>query len=255
MAAKARAIPGITMIPGVEWGLDGVGHFGVSGVALDTVGGDDFLASVHALGAFIVANHPFAVPTRVPGRPDSFRNLSYTPWTTHRGLVRHDPIEGVEVWNQMLRQARLVSEQSEARGFVVADAMARADHRPIALVGGSDNHRMYVKPTTWVLATDASEASILAALHAGATCVGGVEAGSLEAHGDGDPPDRWAAIGDSARATTRVELRWQGRARLFVDGTDRGWQEHGWIDDAAGGMHTYRIEIGRSRCGFVYANL
>jgi hypothetical protein len=257
MAARARAQRGITMIPAVEWGLDGVGHFGVSGVALDTITGVDFLAAVDAAGAFVVANHPFVVPTRVPGRPDSYRNLSYTPWTTRRNQPpRHDPIDGVEVFNQMLRQARLVSERAEARGFVAADQLARTERRPIALVGGTDNHRHYTKPTTWVLATDAGEAAILAGLKAGATCVGSPDAGTLEAHGDADPPGRWSAIGESARATATVELRWTGRAHLFVDGADLGFHEHGWTHAAAGSaVHTYRIEIGKSRCGFVYANL
>jgi hypothetical protein len=253
MAAKARAQPGITMIPGVEWGLDGVGHFGVSGIAVDTLDGPDFLAAADHAGAFIVANHPFVVPTRVAGHPDSYRNLSYTPWT-RAGIVRHDPIDAVEVWNQMLRQARLVSERVEARGYGAADTLARTERRPIALVGGSDNHRLWVKPTTWVLATDASEAAILAGLRAGATCVGGIEASTLEAHGDRDAEGVWVQIGDTVHATARIELRWEGRARLFVDNVDRGWHEAGWVDEAAGGEHTYRIERERSHCGFVYAN-
>jgi hypothetical protein len=53
----------------------------------------------------------------------------------------------------------------------------------------------------------------------------------------------------------RVELRWQGRARLFVDGADRGIHDGGWVHDEAAGVHTYRIVVGDSRCGFIYANL
>jgi hypothetical protein len=255
MADRARAQHGITMIPGVEWGLDGVGHFGVSGVDLDRIDGADFLAAVDTAGAFIVSNHPFAVPTHIPGRPDSFRNLSYIPWTRPGTSARHDPIDGVEVFNHMLRQARLLSERNEARGFVAADGLVRAQHRPIALVGGTDNHRRYVKPTTWVLATDASEPAILAGLRAGATCVGGPDAGTLEAHGDQDRADLWVPIGGTVHAASTVTLRWRGRAHLFVDALDRGWHENGWTDTAAAGLHTYRLEMGISRCGFVYANL
>lgn len=47
------------------------------------------------------------------------------------------------------------------------------------------------------------------------------------------------------------------RARMFVDGVDRGEHDgaftHTDVDAAA--AHTYRIVLGASRSGFVYANL
>lgn len=249
MATRARAIDAVTMIPGVEYGESGVGHFGISGVELDTLEGPSLLDAAHAAGAFIVINHPFAVPTRKPGVRVSFADLSYKPWTGK--VERQDPIDGVEVWNHMLRWAHLVSAKNEARGFAAADRLARAERRPVALVGGSDNHREWIEPTTWVLATDASEAAILDGLRAGATCVGGPDA-ALEAKGDADAT--WAVIGESAHGT-RVELRWRGLGRLFVDNQDRGAHDGRFVDDAAAGVHTYRLEVGKSRCGFVYANL
>jgi hypothetical protein len=254
MADKARAIPGITMIPGVEFGLEGIGHFLVAGPALDTVQAVEFLDGADAAGAFIAVAHPFVVPTRREGVRVSFRDMSYRPWTDPRKAEHVDPIDGVEVWNVLHRSSRLVSPKAEDRGFVAADRLARAQRRPIAVVGGTDNHKKRVFPTTWVLATDASEAAILDALARGATCVGGIEA-ALEAHGDADLPDRWAVIGETVHARARVELRWTGEARLFVDGVDRGVHEGGWVHDAAAGVHTYRIERARSKCGFVYANL
>jgi hypothetical protein len=253
MAELARAQRSVTVIPGVEYGETGIGHFGISGVEVDLLEGPSLLEAAHAAGAFIVINHPFAVPTKVPGVRISNADLSYKPWTSRKPIERHDPIDGVEVWNHMLRYAHLVSPKNEARGFAAAERLVREQRRPIALVGGSDNHRDWIRPTTWVLATDASEAAILDGLRAGATCVGGPEA-ALEAHGDADPADRWAAIGETVHGE-RVDLRWRGLGRLFIDGVDRGKHDGHYVDEAAAGLHTYRLEIAKSRCGFVYANL
>ena len=57
------------------------------------------------------------------------------------------------------------------------------------------------------------------------------------------------------RAATRVDLRWTGRARLFIDGADAGEHDGGYTHAASADPHTYRIEVGASRCGFLYANL
>ena len=102
-----------------------------------------------------------------------------------------------------------------------------------------------------VLAADPSERAILEGLRAGATCVGGPEAGSLRARGDGD----WVRIGGVVHAPTAATLAWDGKARLFVDDVDLGEHDGGFTHDTAGTSHTYRIELGASRCGFVYANL
>jgi hypothetical protein len=254
LAAAARAVQGFTIIPGTEYTVWGFGHFGVSGVDLAALG-DDFLADASARGAFVVVNHPFAEPTHIPGIPISDRDLSFRPWTD-RGASPH--LDGVEVWNFPLVLANLATRHGgltgEQRAFAAADELARRERRHIAITGGSDSHRRHMLPSTWVLAADAREPTILAALRAGATCVGGPEAGTLEARGDGDAPGRWAAIGDTALARATVELRWSGRGRLFVDGRDAGEHDGTFTHDGAGGAHTYRLEQGRSHCGFVYAN-
>lgn len=255
MAAAARAVDDFTIIPGTEYTVWGFGHFGVSGVDLRDVG-DDFLAGATARGAFVVVNHPFAEPTSIPGIPISDYDLSFRPWT-EGGTSPH--LDGVEVWNFPLGLANLATRHrgltGEQRAFRAADELARRERRPIAITGGSDSHRGHMLATTWVLAADASEPAILAGLRAGATCVGSPDAGTLVARGDADPPDRWAAIGDIARATSTVTLRWNGSARLFVDGTDAGEHDGRYTHAAAPGRHTYRIEQGISRCGFVYADV
>jgi hypothetical protein len=255
VATQARATEGITLIPGVEYTVINYGHFGVSGVDAAALRGDDFLDAADAAGAFVVVNHPFAVPTKLPGVPVSERDLSFKPWTEGRGAVP-PAVDGVEVWNVPLGVANLFSapggKTGEQSAWIEADARARATRRPMVAVGGTDNHLNSITPTTWVLAADASEASILGALRSGAVCVGGPEAGGLEARGAGD--QAWVPIGGVAHGD-RVELRWPGRAQLFVDGVDRGEHDGGFVDDAAAGVHTYRIVVGESRCGFVYANL
>jgi hypothetical protein len=258
LAAEARKIKDVTLIPGVEYAVPKLGHFGVSGVDVTTLG-EDLLADARKAGAFITVNHPFALPTKIPGVRVSHFDMSYTPWSG--GARGWSDFDGVEVWNVPLAIANLISKPGgrtgEERAFEEADRRARTEHRRVTVTGGTDNHRHVVVPTTWVLAADATEASILAALRAGATCVGGPEAGELRAHGDGDPADHWGRIGDSVHAAKHVELRWTGTAELFVDGADQGARDGGGgvTVDVDPDVHTFRITIGASRCGFVYANL
>jgi hypothetical protein len=253
LAIAARAITDVTLIPGAELGVPGLGHFGISGVDVGALGGDP-LAEAKQQGAFIVVNHPFAVPTHIPGIPVSEYNMSYTPWT--KGAKGWSDFDGVEVWNVPLALANLISKPGgatgEARAFIEADRVARSEQRRVTITGGTDNHVHDVIATTWVLADDASEASILAALRHGATCVGAPDAGDLVARGDGDTS--WARIGDSVHGTT-IELQWSGKAELFVDGVSQGEVDSSFTAHVTNDVHTFRIEKAASRCGFIYANL
>jgi hypothetical protein len=143
-------------------------------------------------------------------------------------------------------------QTAEERALAAADRDARARRRHLALVGGSDNHSVLALPTTWVHAKSAGAADILAALAAGATCVGGPEAGSLEAQGDADAA--WVGIGGSVHARGTVALRFRGRVRVFVDGEDCGEHEGGFTAPVDAAPHTLRIVSGASRSGFVYVN-
>lgn len=251
MAGEARAVTSMTLIPGTEYTDFSFGHFGVSGVDLAKVG-DDMLASAHEVGAFIVVNHPFATPSHIAGIPITEYDLSFRPWSKREGAVPY--LDGVEVWNLPLGAADVLTRgpTGEDKAFVAADALARRELRPISVVGGSDTHNRVLTRTTWVLAADTRESTILAALRAGATCVGGTAAGTLEARGDAPT---WAAIGESVTAHDTVQLRWTGRARLFIDGKDAGEHAGSFTHTTAAGMHTYRIAAGASQCGFIYANL
>jgi hypothetical protein len=253
MAERARANTTLTEIPGIEW-TTGDGHFTVAGIELDTLGAN-LLASAHAAGAFISVNHPFAVPTHIPGVAISDYDISYRVWTDHqRGFTA---LDGVEVWNVPLGLANVVSrpggKTGEQRAWLAANDVVHREHRKITAVGGTDNHKRAVAATTWVLAPDASEASVLAALNAGRTCVGAATAGSFRARAKG--ATEWSIIGDSVPAPDAIELAWTGAAELFVDGVDAGEHIGGITLATEGALHTYRIEISSSRCNFIYANL
>lgn len=251
LAADAARVARPVMIPGVEWG-DRDGHFTVAGVDVGALRGP-FLAAADAAGAFVSANHPFAVPTKIPGVRISHHDLSYRPWSARRpGFTA---IDGAEVWNMPLGLANLISRpggrSGEERAWTELDRVARTEHRRVTAVGGSDNHRTHVLATTWVLAADATATAIVEALLAGRTCVGGPEAGSFRARGD---TGGWARIGESV-ATRTITLAWDGVARLYIDDVDRGEHVGGFVHDTGGDIHTYRIVTGASRCGFIYANL
>ena len=200
-------------------------------------------------------NHPFALPTWIPGLPVSHYDMSFRPWS--HGRAGAPVLDAVEALNLPLAIANLVSQPGgltgEARALAAADQLARKEARRVALVGGTDNHARMLVATTWVRAHDASAAAILAALRAGAVCYGGPEAGDLEARGDLAPA--WQGLGGSVAARREVSLRWHGRGELFVDGASRGEHDGGLRVAADAAPHTYRLVKGRSRSGFVYANL
>ncbi|MEO8704081.1 MAG: hypothetical protein ABI867_28780 [Kofleriaceae bacterium] len=251
MAALARATPLPTLIPGVEW-TTVAGHFAVAGVDVTGLEGE-FLPAAHAAGAFISVNHPFAVPSKLPLIRASHFDMSYKAWTA---AGTKQPIDGVEVWNVPLAMGNVIARPGGRTGeelaWTAADRVIHAEHRRLTAVGGTDNHNLLVMATTWVLAADAGEAAILDALRAGATCVGGTEAGSLRARGD---DGTWVRVGGIVQAATTLTLAWDGLARLFIDGLDTGEHAGGFRHATNGVLHTYRLVAGSSRCGFLYANL
>lgn len=250
-AKAARAVAGPTLIPGTEWTTRS-GHFSVAGADLAALSAPDFLGAAHAAGAFITVNHPFAVPTHVPNVRISDFDMSYRVWSQR--VPGFTAIDGAEVWNVPLALANVFvrpgGKTSEERTWIELDRIVHQEHRAVTAVGGTDDHHGHAMATTWVLADDASEPAILAGLRDHATCVGGPEAGSFRAKGDG----AWVAIGGTVIAQT-ITLAWTGTARLFIDGVDRGEHVGGFVHATGGALHTYRIAVGRSRSGFIYANL
>lgn len=253
MAELARMTFSPLLIPGIEWSTP-VGHFTIAGVDPSDLG-DDVLVSAREAGAFISVNHPFAVPTRIGNIAASHSDLSYRAWTDHAEDTSA-LLDGAEVWNVPLGLANLISrpggKTGEQQTWTALDKLVREQRRRVTAVGGTDNHEGTIFATTWVLATDVTETAILDALRAGATCVGGVEAGSFKAR----PADgAWVEIGGIVRTFGSVLLAWDGVARLFIDEVDQGEHLGGFVHATDGVLHTYRIAIGPSRCGFIYANL
>jgi len=250
-AKAARAVASPTMIPGIEW-TTRRGHFTVTGTDISAIDASDLLTAAHAAGAYISVNHPFAVPSHIPKVRISDFDMSYRVWSER--APGFTAIDGAEVWNVPLGFANLVSrpggKTGEERTWLELDRVVHEEHRPVTAVGGTDDHHGHAMATTWVLADDATEPSILAALRHGATCVGGPEAGTFRARGGGD----WVAIGGNVIAST-ITLAWAGTARLYIDGVDRGELTDGFTHVTNGALHTYRIQLGRSRSGFIYANL
>lgn len=241
-----------TMIPGAEWTTRD-GHFTVAGANLAELKGSDFLAAADAAGAWISVNHPFALPTKIPGVRASHFDMSYRVWTEHKpGFTA---IDGAEVWNVPLGIANIISrpggKTAEEQTWSEMDRVVHAEHRRITAVAGTDNHHQNVMATTWVYAVDATAGAILTALRDGATVIGGPEAGTLRARGDrGD----WVAIGGDIHGDV-AELEWHGTARVFVDNVDQGEHTDHFTHVTGGDLHTYRIELGASRSGFIYSNL
>lgn len=251
-AKDARAVTALTLIPGIEW-TTARGHFVVTGTDIAAIDSRDFLNAAHAAGAFISVNHPFAVPTHVPNVPISDFNMSYRVWSERaKGFTA---IDSAEVFNVPLAIANILvrpgGHTGEERTWTELNRVVHEEHRPVSAVGGTDDHHGHALPTTWVLAPDTTESSILAALRGGVTCVGGPEAGSFRAKGS---DDNWVTIGGNIIAAT-ITLAWQGTAELFVDDVDRGEHTDGFVAETGGELHTYRIVLGRSRSGFIYANL
>ncbi len=249
-AAARLSIP--TMIPGAEW-TTRAGHFTIAGTDLASLAGDDFLAAADRAGAWISVNHPFATPTRIPGVRASHYDMSYRVWTENREGFR--AIDGAEVWNVPLSFANVLSrpggKTGEELAWAALDRVVHEERRHVAAVGGTDNHQENVMATTWVLALDATAGAILEALRNGATCVGSAAAGTLRGRGDG----AWVAIGGEVRGAI-TELAWTGgAARVYVDNVDQGEYASSFTHETGGALHTYRIQLGASRSGFIYANL
>lgn len=251
LAEAAATIKSPTLIPGVEW-TTGDGHFTVVGTDVAALRGKDFLAAADHAGAFISVNHPYAVPTKIPGIRASHYNMSYRVWTEHR--AGFTAIDGAEVWNVPLGFANVISRpggrSGEELAWAALDRVVHEEHRRVTAVAGTDNHQSNVMATTWVLAMDATAGAILAALRDGATCIGSPAAGTLRARGDGD----WVAIGGQVSGP-RTTLQWSGTAHVFVDNVDQGEHTDRFTHQTGGELHTYRIELGASRSGFIYANL
>jgi len=147
-------IPGVTMIPGVEW-THFNGHANFTGV--DHPYDDPYVtgaadeaatkfASAHNSGALITINHPF------------------DPVCSFLFDINKLPFDCLEIWNGPMRESNL-----KAVGFW---HQLLCNGKKIPAVGGSDYHRdtpfiFLGGPTTYVFAESNGKSDIIAALRAG----------------------------------------------------------------------------------------
>jgi hypothetical protein len=191
-------IPGLTLIPGVEW-THYQGHANFLGVDLpyDTPFAANTPGEVSARfdsalrrGALITVNHPF----------DEGSGFKFD--------VNALPFDCLEVWNGPMRESNL-------RAVGLWQSMLAAGKK-IPICGGSDYHRdspfqILGGPTTCVYAMSPSPSDILAALKAGHAYITFAPNGpTLEATA-GE-----AMLGDTAAFSTRKEIQ------MAIDGLLKG---------------------------------
>ena len=188
ISAALPSIPGLTIIPGVEW-THYEGHANLLGVdtpydePFPTSSPDETLArftSARQRGALIVINHPF----------DEGSGFNFD--------INALPFDCLEIWNGPMRESNL-------RAMGLWHHLLAAG-RKVPIVGGSDYHRdnlfqILGGPTTCVYSPSPAAADILSALKAGhAYLVFAPTGPSLEFRVGG------AMMGDTVRWTSDIEM-------------------------------------------------
>jgi hypothetical protein len=210
LRAKLEALPtDILFVHGMEYTDARFGHVGLAFAnveeVLDDLSLDEltahpelFFVRWRARGGIMTLNHPTDVP--IPGAP--LRALrADRSW---RGFGRDDAAQppavfpeiawlsahadALETFNLSLSHLRDRyffgdPDWTLREGTHLLEREARRQERRISPVGGSDSHGSWLRPTTWVLATERSRSALRDAIVAGRTCVRGPEACSLEVRG------------------------------------------------------------------------
>lgn len=239
-ASIARHAGDVILVPGMEYTDHRYGHVGLAFADIEEVLAEVSLEDARehparfferwsAHGGLMTLNHP--VLRGIPDAP--FMELRYDiGW---RALFEHPPplppeiawitehaqtIETLNTSISHLRDQFIIGDVDRTlrEGAHLADRVARTQHRRVAPVGGSDSHGRWLRPTTWVLATERTAAGIREALAAGRTCVRGPAACSFAVRSRGGA---WMHVGDAlgSNGTRSIEARTAGgRASYFVNG-------------------------------------
>jgi hypothetical protein len=216
------------------------------------------LARVPPRDRLIAPAHPLARRVNIPFLPDWASN-----WRSLDGSV--PDYDGLEAWTLLHRLGELAigrARDETQTGDVLRalDARIARTRRRFTLTGGSDNHRDIVLPCVWALTSARTRDGVMDAIVEGRVCVGGDEAGSLEARSDREPS--WRPIGADIAAEAWVEVRWRGSGTLVWDGEARGAGRGDGatplrVQVGSGEFHFLRLEAGpgtRSRSGWIYVN-
>lgn len=257
----AELHPSMIVVPGMEYTDARYGHVGVAFAdpadVLRDLSVEDarahperFFERWVAAGGLLTINHPVQRPLNVPFvelRFDlswrGFTGVSVPPeiaWITEHA----QSVETFNMMNTYLRDNFLVGdeERSLREAAHLVDREARAQHRRIAPVGGTDSHSAWLRGTTWVLAKEKTAASIREAIAEARTCVRGPAACTLEVR---VPGGEWQHVGDALDASDAVEARASGGAVAFVvDGA--------FVASAKDG-ETAHLPLKKDRCSVVRA--
>jgi hypothetical protein len=283
----------LIVIPGMEYTDHRYGHVGLSFAnvdeVLDELTPDElrqdparFFERWQAHGGLTTINHP--VLRGIPRAPivDLRYDLSW------RGFRRANDAS-LPLWlpfvsevDWLTRHATAVETHNLSVGHLVdqfwvgdpdwtlreathlVDREARLQKRRITPVGGSDSHGMWLRPTTWLLASERSVAGIRDAIVHGRTCVRGPEACLLEVRGgDGAFHTVGASIAASnhyvdARVGQTPSADKDNLATFFVNGTIAGEGRLGDLVRLAtprdGHCSIVRASVGRSMSAPVYVD-
>jgi hypothetical protein len=280
LRARSAAMARKTIfIPGMEYTDHRFGHVGLAfadvAEVLDEIPVADPLATPElfferwkARGGLVTINHPTLTP--LPHAPfDELRSdLSWRDFGPEPPAVVLPEVRWISRNAQSIETHNLSIGHLRDQFFMrdpdwtlressyLLDREARAQHRRIAAVGGSDSHGGWLRPTTWVLATERSVAGIRDAILAGRTCVRGPEACSLEVGGtDGALHVVGASI--SSSSSHAIEARAHGgAATYFVNDAPAASGVDGELVKVPvpGHCSVLRAVVGRSWSGPVYVD-
>lgn len=227
----------VMLIPGMEYTDHRFGHLGLAFAEVEEVlrevsvadPPERFFERWAAHGGIMTINHPV-----IRGiRHAPFMELRYDlGW---RALFERPPpvpaeiawitghattIETLNASISHLRDQFIIGdvERTLREGAHLTDRVARAQHRRVTPVGGSDSHGEWLRPTTWVLARERSIEGVHDALVHGRTCVRGPAACTFTA---GTPGGRVVHVGGALAtgAARSIEVRSEGAfSAYYVNG-------------------------------------
>jgi predicted metal-dependent phosphoesterase TrpH len=270
----------VLLVPGMEYTDDRFGHVGLAfanvGAVLDEIPFDAssstpelFFVEWQKHGGTATLNHP--VLRALPHAPvaDLRYDRSWRAFRPGASFARSDvPSEirwlsehadAIETYNASISHIRdrYLFDDPEwtlRESSHLVDRIARAQHRHVTPVGGTDSHGEWLRPTTWVLAAERKVEAIRDAIVHGRTCVRAPEGCTLEVRGsDG----AFHLVGSSIRSNGFVEARVHGGpSTYFLNGVPAKTGASGELVRIAtpGRCSLLRVNVGESRSAPVYVD-